>query len=242
MRQIVRIWSNNVPAPDQIKGLIQGNVLGKHTRTRGIDVLRRSFSHRFLMGDPPDAWKIARALEDHEPSIEIVRPVYYWVTARSDALLYDFATDQLKPKAKNHDLTLRVDDTVSWIKARLKGQRQQWSDTVTVKVARGLLAALRDFGMLEGADRKKIAPAYLPVEAFAYIAFCLFMTGKSGQRLVHHSDWGLFLLDLLVVERLFMDAHQHGLLRYDAAGNLYRIDFFAQTHKEMAHVVTRSLY
>jgi len=35
---------------------------------------------------------------------------------------------------------------------------------------------LRDFGVLHGAVNKRIAPAYMPVAAFAYIAFYLKQT------------------------------------------------------------------
>ena len=53
----------------------------------------------------------------------------------------------------------------------------------TRRVAQGLLAALRDFGVLQGAVKKRIAPAYLPVEAFAYVAFYLRQHQPSGAKL-----------------------------------------------------------
>jgi hypothetical protein len=41
------------------------------------------------------------------------------------------------------------------------------------------------------------------------------------------------------VEKLFLEAQQLRLLRYDAAGNLHRIEFTVKTVEEMADVVAR---
>jgi pterin-4a-carbinolamine dehydratase len=104
-------------------------------------------------------------------------------------------------------------------------------------LTRSLMAALRDFGILEGATAKRIAPVYLPVESFAYLVFILHELGSNGERLTHHPDWKLFLMETPVVERLFLVAHQHRLLHYEAAGKIHRIDFSAQTLEEMADVI-----
>ena len=192
------------------------------------------FPSALSKGDPPEAWKILRPLEDREVHVEILRPVYYWITARSEPLLYDFVSEEIIAKSSDLDLSVRVDETSQWINNRLLTQDQTWTETVTLKVSRGLLAALRDFGILEGASKKRIAPVYLPVESFVYIAFNLHTLGNSGERLVTHPDWRLFLMQPFVVERLFLDAHQNRLLHYEAAGKIYRIEFPAKTVEEMA--------
>lgn len=236
MRLLVRHW-NDGDRDDQRRRIIEDNLLGKKTKARSTDVYRRSFSQRFLKGDPPTAWKIVRPLEDREVPIEILRPVYYWITARSDPLLYDFVLEEILIRSKSLDLSVRVDETVLWIKKKLSERDQSWADTVTLKVARGLLAALRDFGILEGASKKKIAPVYLPVESFAYLAFIIYKLKFSGEKLISHPDWKLFLMEPPVVESLFLDAHQNRFLHYEAAGKIYRIEFFAQSVEEMTNVI-----
>ncbi|MFP3869815.1 MAG: BrxA family protein [Syntrophobacteria bacterium] len=236
MRALVRSFREEGDGKHRQRIIID-NLLGKNTRARAIDVYRRAFSQRFLNGNPPEAWKIVRPLEDREIPLEILKPVYYWITARSEQVLYDFVTQEILARTRNPDQSIRVDETSLWIKKQLREQGQKWTDTVTLKVARGLLAALRDFGILEGAARKRVAPIYIPTESFAFLAYVLHSLGSSSQRLIGHSDWKLFLMETPVVERLFLDAHQHGLLRYAAAGGLYRIDFQAGTLEEMADVI-----
>jgi len=85
-----------------------------------------------------------------------------------------------------------------------------------------MLAALRDFGILEGAKRKRIAPQHLALEAFCLIAFCLHDLGFEQKSLVRHPDWKLFLLTQTTVERLFLEAHQNGWLDFQAVGGAQR--------------------
>lgn len=237
MRLLVRQWRDEASWDEQRQKMILENILGKKTRSRSADIYRRTFALRFLKGDPPEAWKIIRPLEDREVALEILKPMYYWITARSEPLIYDFVTNELFARRKGLDQSLRIEETSAWIRKHLGSQKEAWTDTVVIKVARGLLAALRDFGVLEGAAKKRIAPLYLPVESFAYIAFALFQMGSTGEKLVIHPDWELFLLQSPVVERHFLDAHQSKLLRYEAAGKIHRIDFYAHNLEEMADVV-----
>lgn len=237
MRLLVRHWSDEVSYNEQRQKILIENILGKRTRTRATDIFRRVFCQRFLKGDPPESWKILRPLEDREASLEIIKPIYFWTTSRSEKLMYDFVTEYLCQRSKSLDLSIRLDEIKLWLKKNLADRRRIWSEAVTLRVGRGLLAALRDFGILEGKLTKKITYPYLPSESFAYIAFVLFTLKNTGERLINHPDWRLFFLSPSEVERFFLEAHQKHFLRYDAAGRIYRIEFAAQSFEEMADVI-----
>lgn len=53
--------------------------------------------------------------------------------------------------------TLRVGIELREVLDWLRKKGCEWSPTVATKVARGLLAALRDFGILEGRAQKRVA-------------------------------------------------------------------------------------
>ena len=93
--------------------------------------------------------------------------------------------------------------------------------------------------MLQGAVNKRIAPAYLPVAAFAYVMFYLKQHQPSGAKLVEHPDWKLFFLPREGVERFLFEAHQHDLLEYHAAGSVTRLTFPAHTLEEYANVLAQ---
>jgi hypothetical protein len=236
MRLLVRSWGDGGRAEQQQRGVAH-NILGKRSRSRTVDTYKRAFVPRFIHGDPPEAWRIARPLEDSELPTEVVRPIYYWITARSEPLLYDFVAEELFRLRGGTPRRITTEDVANWISAKLAAYRKSWSPTVTLKVARGLLATLRDFHILEGASHKRIAPVYLPVETFAYLALAIHLGGVTAYRLANHPDWRLFLLSPDQVERLFLEAHQEHLLWYQAAGRIIRIEFAAESLQEMAHVI-----
>jgi hypothetical protein len=241
MRLLVRAWHEGDLKEQTNVALIE-NLLGKQTRARALDTLRRAFIPRFVDGHPRDAWKIVRALEDHNLPIEILRPVYYWITARNEPILYDFVCSEILHRSKSQSRSVDVNDVSLWLTQRLSKADKVWSSSVTLKVARGMLASLRDFGILEGASKKTIAPVYIPVESFAYIAFALSREGAGGITLHNHQDWTLFLFSQPAIERMFIEADRHGLLRYQAAGKLVRIDFPKDTWEGMANVFAGRTY
>jgi hypothetical protein len=236
MRLLVREWEGG-SLDRQKEEVIAQNLLGKRSRARVADTLRRAFVPRFVKGDPPEAWRIVRPLEDRQLPIEVLKPIYYWITARTERLLYDFVTEELVRLQNMQQPRIRSGELAVWIRTRLAKYGVEWTETVSLKVARGLLAGLRDFGILEGAAVKRIAPAYLPVEAFAYTAFALLKQGHSGSKLAEHPDWRLFLLRPRDVEHLFLEADRSGLLSYQAAGRLIRVEFAAAGYEEMAKVI-----
>jgi hypothetical protein len=79
--------------------------------------------------------------------------------------------------------------------------------------------------VLEGSVKKHLAYVYLPLDAFAFIAFQLHCEGHSGERLLNDPEWRLFFLPQGETERFFLEAHQEGFLEYYAAGRVVRIDF-----------------
>lgn len=235
MRSIVAIWSEGLEKEDPLTVISRS--LPKATAARLRDTYVRSFRPRFLNGSPPNAWKIVRVLEDAGVDIQVLKPFYFWITARTEQPLYGFVEEVIFPNYMAGKFDIRVADAVSWLKKKTSQFGQAWTPTVYLKVSRGILAALRDFGVLEGVNHKSIAHVNLGAEAFSLLAFCLFLTGNSGTTLVGHSDWRLFLLGETGVEHQFLEAHQNGWLNFESAGNLYRVDFPEKNFEDYVHVV-----
>jgi hypothetical protein len=233
MRQMVCQWSDDLGGE---KALDAANrILHKSTRVRVADTLNVAFKPRFIAGNPPDAWKLARIIEDCHPPIEVVRPFYYWITARAEPILHRFVTTELFERTKSADREIRINETTTWVSQAAEEESKVWAPTVRQRMARCIHSALRDFGILEGVIRKRIAPQHLALEAFCLIAFCLHELGFEQKSLVRHPDWKLFLLPQTAVERLFLEAHQNGWLDYQCIGEIYRIEFKSQNLDDYAH-------
>ncbi len=241
MRLLVRNWKSYYD--EQVIDItLMENLLSRYARSRVKDVIYRIFLSRFVNGSPQKAWKIVRELEDRNVSIEILRPVYYWITARNESLIYDFVCDELLFQNERQEQKITTDAVVAWLEPRLSMCGKTWSEAVTKRVARGILATLRDFGILEGAVKKRIAPVYTPVESFVYIAFAIWREGRTGINLVNHDDWKLFLLQQKSVESMFLEADRYGFLRYQAAGGIARVDFSFNEFREMANAIATRTY
>lgn len=238
MRQLVSRWGAKPPATPPARYVAE--VLQKPTRARAEDTYQRAFLPRFVAGSPPDAWKLCAEIEEHLPPIEIVRLFYYWFTARAEPVLYRYVTEELFQVARSGNADVRVEDLTNWIRIECQNVGKKWSDIVTIKTARAMLAALRDFGILEGAAKKRLAPAHLPLETFCLIAFCLRFIIADGADLTTHKDWRLFLLSPQTVERLLLESHQHGWIQYQVAGGISRIEFPSQDfHAYCRYILAR---
>ena len=235
MRLLVMAWSDDLAESDPVQKL--GRVLPKATMARVNDTFIRAYRPRFLAGSPRQAWRLVRVLEDAKTDVRVQKAFYYWITARAEPPLYDFVSDVVYSRLQTGDRAIRTEDAVTWLARESKNAGKTWTPLVTRKVARGILAALRDFGILEGTVRKHIAAVNLQPEAFCLLAFCLHEMGASGREIVLHPDWRLFLLGETNVEHLLLSCHQHGWLRYEAAGAVCRIEFPTVPFPEYVHDV-----
>jgi hypothetical protein len=77
----------------------------------------------------------------------------------------------------------------------------------------------------------------LPTSAFALIALWLFQRERSGNLVLQSDAWRLFFLSVEGVERFFIEAHQHHLLAYHAAGSIVRIEFPVDSLEEAANAL-----
>ncbi len=226
MRLLVRQWSPQIAPSSLAVQLHHRQVLGLASPQRIHDVIADVFVPRYVKGRPPNAWRYLRRFEDVDAPLPVVRPLYYFYAARAEALLGDFVRQTLYTYYLDGLITVRVEDVLRFLDEAEKDGRipEPWSQSVRLRIAQHLLAALRDFGVLEGRARKRIAAPYLPVLSFAHIAFLLAQE-RGGAAVFQHPDWRLFLLRPQAVERLFLEADRDGLLRYSAAGSIVRIDF-----------------
>ena len=230
-------WDATVSSADNLDRIRNQNLFGKASRSRVEDILA-IFRQRYL-SDPGVAVALSALVQAHV-HMEIVRPLLYFHSCQSDRLLHDTVIRVLEPKWAAGELEVDVPEIesvlVRWADEGLTVGA--WSPPTTRRIAHGLLATLRDFGVLEGAVHKRLTHPYLPPEAFAYIALYFRRSGTSGRALVDDPEWRLFFLGPDAVERLFVESQQRGLLHYQAAGTIVRIDFPTHSLEEYARALT----
>ena len=212
------------------------NIFGKASRKRIRDILT-IFRQRYF--DMPDVGAALVTLTQEGAPSQWIDPLLYFFSAQNDRTLRDIVLEVLTPRHKRGTQEVPVEVVIHAIRNWIAEGKTTtaWSDSTVRRVAQGVMATLRDFGVLEGQTHKRLSPAYLPTPAFALIAHWLLDREGAGNLVLNSEEWRLFFLDVSAVERFFIEAHQLHYLEYYAAGSVIRIEFPAESLKEYAHVL-----
>jgi hypothetical protein len=236
-KALLSSWDPGRSVEENLIRIHRENLLGKPSRSRAADILA-IFRERYL-AEESVANALSRLVKNRLDGKALDR-ILYFHAARADPLLRDVVLHLLVPRWAQGLLDIDVNELhkhlSQWV---AEGKTvEPWGENTIRRVCRGVLSTLRDFGVLQGAVRKRIAPAYLPIQAFAYIAFFLKQHEPSGAKLLDLEDWSLFFLTREGVERFFMEAHQRGLLEFHAAGDVIRLTFPVWCLEEYADVLS----
>lgn len=225
-------WDETKSIEENLRLALTTNVFGKVSRSRVEDVLK-VIRGRYCRDN--GAVVPLHRLVKWGVSPEVIDRLLFYYAALADPLIYTFVADYLYPMHLRGEVRVTVEDALRFIQSAIREGKIQppWSDYTRLRVARGLLSALRDFHVLEGAVQKRFAPVHLPLAVFVCVAFSL-RQHVAGERVVDHKDWRLFLYRPVEVDRLFLEAQQHGYVRYEALGQIVRIDF---PYKALTEVV-----
>jgi hypothetical protein len=231
-------WDLDQSVSDNLDRARRQNILGKASRRRADDVLR-IFRQRYF--DDADVGRALVKMIQDGAAAGWIDPLLYFFTAQNDRTLRDVVIDIVYSRHRAGYTDLPKETIVravrNWV---AEGKTTTpWNEQTMDRVARGIMATLRDFGVLQGTTHKRIVPVYLPTPSFALIALWLQGRERSGDLILHSDDWKLFFLPVEGVERFFIEAHQEHLLTYHAAGSVVRIEFPAACLAEYVHVLLR---
>jgi hypothetical protein len=229
VHRLVEMWDLAESAEVNLRCIADENLLGKATRRRLDDVLLRCLAPRFVEPGPHVIVALKDLLGDHSAFAEAA----YYETSRDEDLLAAFVEGPCFDWYQAGRLRVTIDDTTAWLAEQATaGTLPEWSPTVRTKVGRGLLAALRDFGVLDGARIKRFATPRLSLRGFAYVAFRLHEQGASSTSIESSQVWRRWLLSPDRVDDLLHQAAQAGVLTYGRAGTAVRIDWHVSSVEE----------
>jgi hypothetical protein len=237
-KALLAFWEPAASVGANLDRFRRENLFGKASRSRIEDILA-IFKQRYL--DDPDILPALLALSHGRMPAASFDRILYYLTLRNDALLHDVVVDLVVPMYERGQQEITVGDVARWVQQQvLSGQSERaWGANTIERVAQGVMATLRDFGVLQGIIHKRITPPFLPVEAFSFIALLRYRALQAGERLLRDEEWRVFFLPDLAVERSFAAAHQEHLLEFHAAGRVIRIEFPTMSLEEYARALTQ---
>jgi hypothetical protein len=234
-RRLVDVWDLKQDAEWNLQRIADQNLLAKPSRSRADAVLQRVLRPRLVEPGP----QVIAAMKELRSSPRGFVEAYYFETTRADGLLAACAEGPLLAWREAGRVVLDVNELATWLaKLAANGETPSWGDKTRIEVARHLLAALRDFGILAGAVRKEFSRPSLSIAGFSYVAFRLHESGASSRALLANSVWRRWLLDSARITELFHEAARKGLLRFSSAGSSVRVDWLEESLSEVARAVT----
>jgi len=210
--------------------------LGAATAYRTQDIVRRVFAPRFLRPTDKPARILKRILEAGLPGRTFTELLFVF-TARSDPLIYDFTVREYWPAVRRGRPVLGTDAVLGFLsEATVDGRLDsQWSEQVSLRIARCVLGLLRDVGFLREVRKglREIIDYRMSDEGAAILARELHEAGITDAALPSHSDWSLFGLSASdVLDRLDRLGEHRGLL-VQRAGSVVRLTWFVESAEEM---------
>lgn len=95
----------------------------------------------------------------------------------------------------------------------------RWSESTRAKLANSVLTALRDFGALEGKNRKQVARRSLSNFAAEQLVRLLVSEGQRGRSVINDPTWHLFLMSERDVSVKLASLASEKRLRFEKTGS-----------------------
>jgi len=232
-RTIIEYWDARATTEENLRRIADENPLGKRSRVRLGDLIGLAIVPRYIAPGPHVIPALKGLLPDHRAFTEAC----YFEVTRADRLVASFAEGPVWVWWHAGKTIITTSDVEEWLESQAKeGKTAMWSSSVRERSAQGLLSALRDFGVLRGANRSPrkeiVSPAISP-RGFAYAAWREHELGASSRALVSTTTWRRWLLDPDEVISMFDRVARLGLLRFSSAGSVVRIDWLARSLAEV---------
>jgi len=231
-RALLAVWDDSAGEDANIEAVVRENLLGLPSKSRAKDVMVRALRPRFI---EPQAG-ILPALRVLAPHPDAFRDACYYEHTRVDALVAAFVVERLAVWWDEGRVAIQTVDARAWIDQVVRdGRAPDWSPNIRDRVARGMMAALRDFGRLSGvraSSRKEITRPGVSTAGFAYVAFRLHQETLSARAIVASDVWRRWLLHEPGVEEMLHRLVSHGVVYYSVMGSTRRLDWRVATLEE----------
>jgi len=232
-RRMVEAWDASQTTAENLERIVGENLLAKRSLIRAKEVATLVMVPRFVAPGP----HIIPTLRHLLVNRTAFAAACYYEAARCDGLLTAFAEGPLWQWSLSGRARVQVTDVVDWLSEVDDRREPRWSPSLRGRVARGLVATLRDFGVLRGTRHKEMVAPDLGTAGFAYVAWREHERGASSRGLVWNPIWHLWLLDEEMVLTHFGELARLGLIGLAQAGSAIRVDWLVSGLEEVTRAV-----
>jgi hypothetical protein len=175
--------------------VLRGTLLSQRS-SENRERIWRSVKQRYLIPTAPWLTSLLADTGRSGPHSREFVSLLYLLYALRDRLAFDFVTDVLWAKGHEARPVISRNEVLDFLTqaAGRQPQIERWTESTRIKLAGSILTALRDFGVLEGQQKKVLARPILPLSTAEALLRVLIVEGCRGRQAVQDSTWRLFLL------------------------------------------------
>jgi hypothetical protein len=208
------------------QGVFQDNIFVKktnQTRKRCWEVLH---SRYFPQGEDLEQIHPIIALFRTKASEKIKQGVLYYHFAISDLFSYEVTTELIYDWYRRGLTNVAPRNIHEFLdfKKKVHPEINKWSPQTRLSLVSHYLSAMRDFGILEGKNQKRVHRTTVEEDLFLYILTYLRDCGKSPKAILGNDDFKLFLLSQQEVEFRLIEAQRKGGIHFQRAGHIVSLD------------------
>lgn len=203
--------------------LLQGQLLSDLSYESRIKIWRL-FDQRYAKALPQ--WALQDLIKTSKDKSSEIVSLLYINYALSDRITFDFVKEVIWPRWQSGQVAVSTDDVLRFLKQASAEHKEilTWKESSRTKIARNVLASLRDFRLLIGARNKKIQKPLLPNKTALHLLRLLLESGIENSRILSADEWKLFLLNKDDVTRILTTLAQERLIRFEKTGRAVTLD------------------
>jgi len=199
--------------------VLAGRLLSQRSRNTRKSIWTR-LHYRYLTHRTD--WIITAFVEALDVGVQSRRflTLLYLHYALRDRLTHDFVTEVLWHKGYHSRPRVSRNDVLDLLdrKAENHPEIRRWSETSRVKLAGSVLTALRDFGVLEGIQKKFLVRPTLPILTAKHLLRILIAEGNRGREVLENPTWRLFMLTEQEVAKTLAELAQESDVHFEKVG------------------------
>lgn len=211
---------DGLPLVDVRSAILDGRLFQK-TSIETRRSIWMAFKHRYFSVPPYVARSLAQATTFGADSLEFKSLAYLYYALR-DRVVFEFVTGTVWEKWRSGSSSLEPADFFAFVAALSSehASANRWRESTKIRLGRNIFAALRDFGLLTGTQKKSIQQPGVAAETLFHLLSILHAEGLRGRSLLAAPDWRLFLLSETQVVAHMVELARGGWIRFEKSGRI----------------------
>lgn len=239
--KLLAIWEPSMAGQDLLKAALASGDFPTVAARRLRNIIIEAFCPRYLVDAAAPA-RLLKAVSKFLPK-EDFRTLCFVFTCRANPILGDFVRKVYWPRYSAGGSSVSKSDSLGFVAAAVSdGQTTtRWSETTIIRVARYLLGACADFGLLGTMkhEARAITTFRITPNVASIISHDLHFKGLGDNALLRSPDWGLFGLEaedaLGELKRLSL----RGALIVQSAAGVTQVSWKYKSMEELANGIAQ---